>query len=177
MADGAFLITCDVSIVVNLFSGRLGLGQHTQYQLCPLAQFQQNIASLALGQDHTLALTRSGEVYSWGLNRFSQLGYVVEAATGTSGGPGTGAVKTEEAIQSIPKRILGSLRKETVLGVAACKTASACWTDRELFTWGTNAGQLGALFINICLRTPSLRGILTQDTIGQLSLSRHSPEL
>lgn len=124
---------------------RLGPGQHTQYNLSPLAQLQQPVIALALGQDHTLALTRTGEVFSWGLNRFTQLGYAVEAPTVASGGGApASASKTEEQIQAVPKRILGPLRKEVVLGVAVCKTASACWTDRELFTWGTNSGQLGA---------------------------------
>ena len=95
------------------------------------------IARVALGQDHTLALTRSGEVYSWGLNRFSQVGYVVEALPTANG-------RLEEPIQSIPKRVVGLLRREVVRGVAASKNASACWTNDAVFTWGTNTGQLGA---------------------------------
>ncbi len=89
---------------------------------------------MALGQDHTLALTDTGEVLSWGLNRFAQLGYVVE--TSTMG-------RIEEPVQVSAKKIVGPLKKEIVEGVAACKTASACWTSTEVFTWGTNHGQLG----------------------------------
>ncbi|KAF9456753.1 hypothetical protein BDZ94DRAFT_1345506 [Collybia nuda] len=117
--------------------GRLGHGQHTQYSLKALPQFTQTIVSVALGQDHTLALTKSGEVLSWGLNRFAQLGYVVESA------PGEGFGRTEEPIQFIPKKISGSLRKELVKGIAASKGASACWTRSDVYTWGTNNGQLG----------------------------------
>lgn len=51
--------------------------------------------------------------------------------------------QTEEPIQVVPRRVYGPLKKEIVRGVAACKTASACWTDNEVFTWGTNSGQLG----------------------------------
>ncbi|KZT68694.1 hypothetical protein DAEQUDRAFT_757422 [Daedalea quercina L-15889] len=116
--------------------GRLGPGQHTQYSLIPLAQFTGTVASVALGQDHTLLVTRSGEVYSWGLNRFAQLGYVVEVADGTRG-------RGEEPIQSTARKVVGPLKNKTVLGVAACKTASACWTAEEVYTWGTNNGQLG----------------------------------
>ncbi|EGO22561.1 hypothetical protein SERLADRAFT_473557, partial [Serpula lacrymans var. lacrymans S7.9] len=58
--------------------GRLGPSQHTQYGLMTLPEFSHNVVSVALGQDHTLALTKSWEVLSWGLNRFSQLGYVVD---------------------------------------------------------------------------------------------------
>ncbi|KAH7923696.1 hypothetical protein BV22DRAFT_1036046 [Leucogyrophana mollusca] len=113
--------------------GRLGPNQHTQYSLVPLPDFMHTIDSVAIGQDHTLALTTTGEVLSWGLNRFSQLGYVVEQ-------PSNG--RLEEPIQSSPRKI-GSLKKEHVRGVAACKTASACFTSTEVYTWGTNGGQLG----------------------------------
>jgi alpha-tubulin suppressor-like RCC1 family protein len=120
----------------------LGPGQHTQYSLKPLNQFTHTIISVALGQDHTLALTKSGEVLSWGLNRFSQLGYVVESSS-TSG---VGVGRLEEPIQATPRKVLGPLKKDIVRGVAASKGASACWTSTEVFTWGTNNGQLGNFF-------------------------------
>ncbi|KAG2012110.1 ankyrin repeat domain-containing protein 28 [Coprinopsis cinerea AmutBmut pab1-1] len=113
--------------------GRLGPGQHTQFSLKPLPQFSYTITQVALGQDHTLALTKNGEVLSWGLNHFSQLGYPLELTGG----------KLEEPIQPTPRKIPGPLKKETVIGIAASKKASACWTLDEVFTWGTNAGQLG----------------------------------
>ncbi|KAJ6618827.1 hypothetical protein B0H10DRAFT_2028138 [Mycena sp. CBHHK59/15] len=115
--------------------GRLGPGQHTQYTLAPLPQFSHSIVSVALGQDHTLALTSAGEVLSWGLSRFHQLGYVVEPST-TSG-------RLEEPVQVFPRKVFGPLKKEVVKGVAASKQSSACWTATEIFTWGTNNGQLG----------------------------------
>ncbi|KAJ7481215.1 hypothetical protein B0H11DRAFT_2024703 [Mycena galericulata] len=115
--------------------GRLGPGQHTQYSLVPLPQLSQSIVAVALGQDHTLALTSAGEVLSWGLSRFHQLGYVVEPSTTTG--------KLEEPIQAVPRKIYGPLKKEVVKGVAASKTCSACWTATEVFTWGQNKGQLG----------------------------------
>ncbi|EIW84456.1 hypothetical protein CONPUDRAFT_100586 [Coniophora puteana RWD-64-598 SS2] len=115
--------------------GRLGSSQHTQYGLMALPEFSHTIVSVALGQDHTLALTSTGEVLSWGLNRFAQLGYVVESATGVG--------RLDEPVQASPRKIVGPLRREVVVGVAACKTGSACWTSTELFTWGTNGGQLG----------------------------------
>ena len=119
----------------------LGPGQHTQYSLKSLPQFTHTIVSVALGQDHTLALTKSGEVLSWGLNRFSQLGYVVESSSSST-------ARHEEQIQFTPKKIYGPLRKEVVRGVAASKCASACWTEGEVFTWGTNNGQLGVYIMS-----------------------------
>lgn len=124
-------------------SASLGPGQHTQYSLVPLPQFGQTVVSVALGQDHSLALTKSGEVYSWGLNRFSQLGYTMELPAGTSV-----LGKSEEAIQSTARKITGPLKGKMVVGVAACKIASACWTTDEVFTWGTNNGQLGRVLVD-----------------------------
>ncbi|CCM05596.1 uncharacterized protein FIBRA_07824 [Fibroporia radiculosa] len=118
--------------------GRLGPGQHTQYSLVPLPQLTQTIIAVALGQDHTLALSKSGEVFSWGLNRFSQLGYVIEPVTNASG-----LGRSEEPIQATARKVTGTLKNKVVAGVAACKIASACWTESEVFTWGTNNGQLG----------------------------------
>ncbi|KAJ3552682.1 hypothetical protein NM688_g4024 [Phlebia brevispora] len=116
--------------------GRLGPGQHTQYSLVPVSQLPNTIVSVALGQDHTLALTNTGEVLSWGLNRFAQLGYVVETTT-------TMSSRVEEPIQATPRKVTAGLKGKFVLGVAACKTASACWTASEVYSWGTNSGQLG----------------------------------
>lgn len=106
----------------------------------PISQLTHTIISVSLGQDHTLAVTKSGEVLSWGLNRFSQLGYVIEPSLT---GSGASLGRSEEPIQASPRKIFGPLKKEVVRGVAACKTASACWTNDEVFTWGTNHGQLG----------------------------------
>ncbi len=118
------------------WTSSLGQGQHTQYTPIPLPGFNLTVEFVAVGQDHTLILTKNGEVHSWGLNRFAQLGYVVETATGG---------RAEEPIQSTPRKVAGAIRNHTVKGVAACKTASACWTHDEVFTWGTNNGQLGRL--------------------------------
>ncbi|THU96002.1 hypothetical protein K435DRAFT_778780 [Dendrothele bispora CBS 962.96] len=154
--------------------GRLGLTQHTQYALRPLpfsssgpssstqsataavqnqmpgssiqnqGQTKIKVVSVALGQDHTLALTADGEVFSWGLNRFAQLGYVVEredvgsgvhsATFGdesgnefSSGGGGGGNTNSSEQIQLTPRRVYAALKKEFVVGIAACKSASVCW--------------------------------------------------
>lgn len=121
-------------------AGRLGPGplHHTQHSLVPLPHVSDlHIISVALGQDHSLVVTSDGEVYSWGLNRFHQLGYAVQPLARE----GKGAA--DENVQPTAKRVVGVLKTEHVRGVAACKVASACWTERDVFTWGTNRGQLG----------------------------------
>ncbi|THH30426.1 hypothetical protein EUX98_g3763 [Antrodiella citrinella] len=137
--------------------GRLGQANHTQYTLLPLPLLPQSasnassgstsstaivIASLALGQDHTLALTSTGDVYSWGMNRFSQLGYPIDPLST----PGVPRHQQEDVsmVQSAPRKITApSLKGKHVTGIAACRTASVCWSRDEVWTWGTNGGQLG----------------------------------
>lgn len=86
---------------------------------------------------------------SWGLNRFAQLGYIIDAPSGE-----------EQLIQATPKKLYGALKKEVVLGVAACKTASACYTETgEVYTWGTNSGQLGKSFLRRVGDCAELRGV------------------
>lgn len=43
----------------------------------------------------------------------------------------------------MPRRVVGALKKEVVLGAAASRTHTAVFTTDSLFTWGTNRGQLG----------------------------------
>ncbi|KAJ3862317.1 hypothetical protein EV359DRAFT_45418 [Lentinula novae-zelandiae] len=148
--------------------GRLGVTQHTQYALRLLSwavnlqapstpakastQFRVKVIAIALGQDHTLALTENGEIYSWGLNRFSQLGYSIDDGSAAAHVTDSTISSNGEQIQLIPRRVYGPLKKEFVLGVAASKGASACWvregTDgasggSNVYTWGLNGGQLG----------------------------------
>lgn len=99
--------------------------------------------SIALGQDHTLAVTSGGYILSWGNNRFSQLGYVIEAPTDTVHKVFNSTPTEEAQIQVQPKRIIGPLKKEFVVGVAASRLSSACWTSDAVWTWGTNSGHLG----------------------------------
>ncbi|OCF36502.1 hypothetical protein I316_01751 [Kwoniella heveanensis BCC8398] len=120
-------------------NGRLGRSIHSQLSLLPMPDMPHTITSIALGQDHTLALASGGYVLSWGHNRFSQLGYPIEV---TEKPLGTGR-DGDDLVQISPKRIVGPLKKEWVRGVAAGRMASACWTADAVWTWGTNAGHLG----------------------------------
>ncbi len=118
---------------------------HSQYALRPHTDLAQTIVAVALGQDHTLVLNSHGHVMTWGQNRFSQLGYIIE---GPGGGESvhkafSGSSTGEELFQTSPKRVLGPLKKEVVEGVAASRMSSACWTSDAVWTWGTNTGHLG----------------------------------
>lgn len=128
---------------------RLGKAIHTQYALTPHTDLPFNFSSVALGPDHTLALTSNGQIYSWGSNRFSQLGYVIDTPTGPESvhrafsTTNTSSSDDAQITQTTPRRILGNLKKEFVVGVAASRLSSACWTEDSVWTWGTNAGHLG----------------------------------
>lgn len=55
--------------------GRLGLGKEIDTQLVPIpVPWPERIMSVALGRDHTIAVTESGVVISFGSNEFGQLG-------------------------------------------------------------------------------------------------------
>ncbi|KAF8508234.1 hypothetical protein BU17DRAFT_21380, partial [Hysterangium stoloniferum] len=60
--------------------GHLGPTHHTQYTLLPISQIPHTVTVIAPAQNHTLVHTSRNEVWSWGLNCFSQLGYIVESS-------------------------------------------------------------------------------------------------
>lgn len=119
--------------------GRLGTGdEQTRYNfVCieggPLAG--KRVATVALGQNHTLALTVDGDIYSWGNNGYGQLGYSL-ARSPTS---------DEDPISTLPRQIFGNLKRETIVGVAASRIHSVAYTSSSLFTFGKNEGQLGIM--------------------------------
>jgi hypothetical protein len=102
--------------VSNLFmcghglGGRLGTGSETtSYHFTCIESGglgQRKTAAIALGQNHTLAITDEGEIYSWGNNAFGQLGYALPRP----------ALKDDDPISTIPRQIFGPLKREVVLG-------------------------------------------------------------
>jgi alpha-tubulin suppressor-like RCC1 family protein len=75
------ILTSDASL--NLLvcgfgrGGRLGLGKGLETQFTPVpVQWPERIASVALGRDHTIAVTETGNVISFGSNRYGQLGNI-----------------------------------------------------------------------------------------------------
>lgn len=59
--------------------GRLGTGKETDTQFTPIpVPWPERITAVALGRDHTLAVTENGNVISFGNNSFGQLGIYSE---------------------------------------------------------------------------------------------------
>jgi hypothetical protein len=124
--------------------GRLGHGNEIAHpeprEISGLSHI--HIISVSAGENHTLALATNGDVYSWGSNRFGQLGHggkIENADNPNSGGNNSGF--TSYCLS--PKRI-ESLRRKRVLKICAASTHSLCSTEGEVYSWGSNKhGQLG----------------------------------
>ena len=137
--------------------GRLARMPPTQPTLEPLRDLPERAVAVAAGPEHTVLVTASGAVYTFGANRMAALGYTVEEGLGTvassSGtvraagtphpGASRGAQGTELDVQVTPRRVLGVLKREAVRGAAASRLHTVVYTADAVYTWGTNTGQLG----------------------------------
>ncbi|KAH3735613.1 hypothetical protein DPMN_042148 [Dreissena polymorpha] len=111
--------------------GRLG---HQTEETCLVPKLVEGLKSeectaVAASRDHTVFLTKSGTVYSCGMNTSHQLGQV-----------------------PVPDKCLvprpvscKSLKGKNVLGLAVGRFHSVIYTSSAVFTCGLNAGQLGHL--------------------------------
>lgn len=117
--------------------GRLGLGLDsaaTQYTYRAVPRFHKSkVISVALGLDHTLALTSVG-VYTWGSNQFGQLGTNVDISK-----------DPDNPAQYLPRKVNCDFGLEKIQGMAASRYHSVVFTDTQLFFWGKNIGQMGSL--------------------------------
>lgn len=117
--------------------GRLGTGdESTRFHFVCIetgALEGKKVMSVALGQDHSLAITEYGEVFSWGSNKFGQLGYSLPRTNNRNDTP----------IQTTPRQIFNPFKKEMILGAAASSIHSVVFSDSGLYTFGKNEGQLG----------------------------------
>ena len=93
----------------------------------------KKVIHVALGQNHTIAISSEGETFTWGSNGFGQLGYA----------PNISTIMDEEPIQLLPRQVFGPLKRELVVGAAASSIHTVVHTASSLFTFGKNEGQLG----------------------------------
>ena len=137
------IITNDAE--ANLFicgfgpGGRLGTGDEaTRFNYVCVESgglAGKRVASVALGRDHTIAVSASGEVFTWGSNKYGQLGYSLPQP------PASG----EAPVQLLPRQLYGLMKKEAIVGAAASSIHSAIFTSSTLYTFGKNEGQLGLM--------------------------------
>ncbi|KAJ3216133.1 hypothetical protein HK099_005998, partial [Clydaea vesicula] len=113
-------------------AGRLGLGnQETSFKPKMIEKdfFKLQVVMVALGPDHTIAVDANGTAYTWGTNRFGQLGYVTDCGLDC---------------QLTPREVGGSLKKVKIKLAAASKFHSVVVSSTgQIYSWGTNNGQLG----------------------------------
>lgn len=118
--------------------GRLGLGdENTRFNYTPVQGGLANkkVIQIALGQNHSMAVIQGGELWNWGSNANSVLGYSLPEP----------ANKGEEPFIAMPRQVFGALKKEVVLGVAASTIHSVAHTGTALYCWGKNVGQLALM--------------------------------
>jgi alpha-tubulin suppressor-like RCC1 family protein len=119
--------------------GRLGTGDEaTRFSFVCIeggGLAGKRVTSVALGQDHTIAVSASGEAFTWGNNKFGQLGYNLPQSS-TAG---------EAPVQLMPRQLYGPMKKEAIVGAAASSVHSAIFTSSALYTFGKNEGQLGLM--------------------------------
>ena len=141
--------------------GRLGTGDETtRFNFTCVyggGLSRKQIVSIGLGQNHTIAVSSEGEVYSWGSNAFGQLGYVLPINN----------PKDNEPVQLLPRQIFGPLKREIALGAASSRTHSVVYTSTSLYTFGKNEGQLG-------LVDSDARSLETQTTPRKVAASLFS---
>ncbi|KAI1458705.1 hypothetical protein F4805DRAFT_111631 [Annulohypoxylon moriforme] len=118
--------------------GRLGLGdENTRFNFMPVqgGLSEKKVVQISLGQNHSMAVTSTGELWTWGMNTYSQLGFVLPPPTKPD----------EEPMSSVPRQVFGPLKKEIILGAAASAIHSVAHTGSSLFCWGKNVGQLALM--------------------------------
>ncbi|PWM15037.1 MAG: hypothetical protein DBX49_05395, partial [Clostridia bacterium] len=110
--------------------GQLGLGNNldTSIPVCLEALRDQQVISISAGEYHSLALTKNGEIYSWGDNALGQLGLDLISS-------GEGGVTQPTLVTGLPK----------VSKISAGLDHTAALTQNGLvYTWGSNQyGKLG----------------------------------
>jgi inhibitor of Bruton tyrosine kinase len=120
--------------------GRLGTGdESTRFNYVCLQTgglSKKQVVVVALGQDHSIAVCEQGEVFTWGANKFGQLGYSL---------PQSSSNTKENPMQLTPRQLFGPMKKEMIVGAAASSLHSVIFTVSALYTFGKNEGQLGLM--------------------------------
>lgn len=125
-------------------TGRLGTGDENHRPLPtrvlgPLVR--RHVVSIAAAVNHSLCSTSDGGLYSWGSDRFGQLGLGSASGSGSKvRGAADGAVEQ----RCVPRRV-ESMRNVFVISVAAGDRHSVALSRKgEVYCWGDNSnGQLG----------------------------------
>ncbi|KAI9807563.1 MAG: hypothetical protein M1825_005503 [Sarcosagium campestre] len=117
--------------------GRLGMGddltRFTPTCIKTGGLGTEKVVNVGLGQNHTLAITEKGDLFTWGTSTCGQLGYALPRSTAVDDDP----------VQLVPRQVFGVLKRETVIAAAASRFHSVVHTAQCIYTFGKNEGQLG----------------------------------
>lgn len=124
LTDSGCIYTCGHGL-----AGRLGHDSEETvlYPKQVQALSFHHCVAIAAANHHSIVLSENGEVFTFGLNDFYQLGHTPP--------PKHCVLPTLVSHKSV--------KGKAILGVAAARFHSAVYTKDELFTFGLNAGQLG----------------------------------
>ena len=141
------VLTCEphgnIFVAGQSSNGRLGcpgssLVPGNGYASIP-ALSKERVVAVDISDNHSVCLTASNKIFTWGANSYGQLGYVMDNVRSQTDG-----------IQSTPKLVSnGDIRKlhSKLIGVACSRLHTIAYTSRELYVWGANVGQLGFLTV------------------------------
>lgn len=131
-------------------NGQLGQGNTTSgslpgYVVDEEGRFITNIKQIAAGDSHMLAVTNDGEVYSWGLNRYGDLGYGGANTTASNvNGRKTYAVKVLTNLEDPDDDGNYPTLKGIKQVSAGIEFSVAVANDGTVYSWGLGTtGQLG----------------------------------
>lgn len=115
----------------------------------------KTIASISTGPDHTFAVSKKGDVYSWGLNNWGQTGIVDGAGEGDS------TVPTATRVEALNNVNIASIGGGGHFSIAAT-------SDGDCLAWGRcEGGQLGIPFDELERMDPEL---VKRNERGKLAL-------
>ena len=109
--------------------GRLGLGNEDT-QLTPVKiPYLKNIVKISCSNDQSLALSKEGHVYSWGINTHKVLGHTDNSKPFNR-----------------PRMILFASNCSRIITVKAAKYHSILVAKDQIYTFGFNGGQIGHMY-------------------------------
>lgn len=112
------------------------------------------IKDIVISNYHSLVLTSTNEIYTWGQNDFNQLGY---------------SSSNKDLFEPMPRQVSsGDLKKRnfsSIRGVAVSKNHSVAFSKNSLYFWGLNIGQMGINLNSIDVIEHRVNGILYKGQI------------
>lgn len=129
---------------------------HAQPTEVPIENLSESLSSVAANNGSTYIVTKSGNVLSFGNNKFGKLGYDLIASEEVEERQGKGLVSLQ------PRRIIALERKVVLKVVTASHHVLALTKSNEVYSWGKNdKGQLGRVCLSLlCLQPYRLKIML-----------------